>query len=367
MDPSKLTSPLSELTKHLTHIPIQDMEDWVHRPIEVRRHQVFKMGDKVARPMNSFLLYRSAYADRTKEWISKNNHQVVSQLAGKSWKLETVHIRKKYERLATVERNNHAKAHPGYKFAPKVKKQASQAGGRTAPSLSHLSPSGSSPALTHNLTHNHFMGSMDFDGRWKSHGSIPLSSVEGGLPTMTYLDSAWPMMSSDRPSPGTIQAAELPHDLQQPHNSQYLRDTHLEDARFSRVELQDLHYTTSPALVGLLGANHRLLQPQSSTLMEGVSTDSGMDLRLLGFPDYPSIPIAGGQVYSSPGNLIWQEIPTGSGDLPVTNALLAPRSITDHVSSTSCLMGEYEAWESDLELNMGAPSGSLGHWPNNKP
>ena len=131
---------------------------------------------------------------------------------------------------------------------------------------------------------------MDFDGL------IPLSPVEDGLPTMTYLDSAWPMMSSDRPSPGMIQAAELPHDLQQPHNSQYLKDTHLEDARFSRVELQDLHYTTSPALVGLPGANHHLLQPQSSTLMEGVSTDSGMGLQLLGFPDYPSIPIAGDQV-----------------------------------------------------------------------
>ena len=94
MDPPTLTSPLSELTQHLTHIPIRDMEDWVRRPIEVRRHQVSEMSGKVARPMNSFLLYRSAYADRTKKWVSKNNHQVVSQLAGKSWKLETVDIRK---------------------------------------------------------------------------------------------------------------------------------------------------------------------------------------------------------------------------------------------------------------------------------
>lgn len=97
MDPSKLSSPLSELTKHLTHIPIRDMEDCVHRPIEVRRHQVSKISGKVSRPMNSFLLYRSAYAGRTMEWVSKKNHQVVSQLAGESWKLEMVHIRKKYE------------------------------------------------------------------------------------------------------------------------------------------------------------------------------------------------------------------------------------------------------------------------------
>ena len=338
----------------------------MHRPIEVRRHQVSKISGKVARPMNSFLLYRSAYAGRTVEWVSKKNHQVVSQLAGKSWKLETVHIRKKYERLATVERNNHAKAHPGYKFAPKVKKQASQAGGRTAPSLSHLSPSGSSPALTHNLTHNHFMGSMDFDGKWKSHGSIPLNSVEDGLPTMTYLDSAWSTRNSDRPPPEMIQAAELFHDLQQTHNPQF-KGAHLEDGRLSKVELPDLHYTSSPALAGLLGANHHLLQPHSSTPRHGVSTDSGMDLQLLGFPGYPSTTIAGGQVYSSPQDPIWQEIPTSSGDLSATNPFLEFHSITGHVSSPHCLMGEYEAWESDLELNMGTPSGSLGTWPNNNP
>ena len=109
----------------------------MRRPIEVRRHQVSEMSGKVARPMNSFLLYRSAYADRTKKWVSKNNHQVVSQLAGKSWKLETVDIRKKYERLATTERNNHAKAHPGYKLAPKVKNKRAKQEDERSPSRIH--------------------------------------------------------------------------------------------------------------------------------------------------------------------------------------------------------------------------------------
>lgn len=54
----QFTSSLSELTKHLTHIPIRDMEDWVHRLTEIRRHQVSKVNDKIARPMNCFMLYR---------------------------------------------------------------------------------------------------------------------------------------------------------------------------------------------------------------------------------------------------------------------------------------------------------------------
>lgn len=73
---------------------------------------------KVSRPMNSFMLYRSAYADRVKQFCKENNHQVVSQVAGQSWPLEPPEIREHYERLALLERDNHQAAHPGYKFTP---------------------------------------------------------------------------------------------------------------------------------------------------------------------------------------------------------------------------------------------------------
>lgn len=81
VDSPQFTSSLSELTKHLTHILIRDMEDWVHRLTEIRRHQVSKVSGKIARPMNCFMLYRSAYADRTKELVSMKNHKVVSRQA----------------------------------------------------------------------------------------------------------------------------------------------------------------------------------------------------------------------------------------------------------------------------------------------
>ena len=68
--------------------------------------------------MNSFMLYRSAYADRTKRWCTQNNHQVVSSVSGESWPLESKEIRDLYTEYANIERENHQKAHPGYKFSP---------------------------------------------------------------------------------------------------------------------------------------------------------------------------------------------------------------------------------------------------------
>ncbi|KAK6510361.1 hypothetical protein TWF506_009473 [Arthrobotrys conoides] len=114
----KLDRPLSELTKNFEGSPIRDMERWVHRSVEERRREVEKRDGHVARPMNSFMLYRSAFAERTKQWCLQNNHQVVSSVSGASWPLEPTWIREKYNELARIERINHQAAHPGYKFSP---------------------------------------------------------------------------------------------------------------------------------------------------------------------------------------------------------------------------------------------------------
>ncbi|KAH8697471.1 hypothetical protein BGW36DRAFT_168370 [Talaromyces proteolyticus] len=113
-----IDAPLSLLTKHMIHIPVKDMEAWVNRSVEVRMQEVAKKNGKIARPMNSFMLYRSAYAERTKEWCSQNNHQIVSRVSGQSWPKEPPEVREKFEFLALIERDNHQKAHPDYKFAP---------------------------------------------------------------------------------------------------------------------------------------------------------------------------------------------------------------------------------------------------------
>jgi HMG (high mobility group) box len=113
----QLAAPLSELTKDY-NIPVKDMEAWVNRSAEDRQKEAEKKNGYISRPMNSFMLYRSAYAERVKKYASENNHQVVSQCTGASWPMEPDHVRKFYEKLAIMERDNHALAHPTYKFAP---------------------------------------------------------------------------------------------------------------------------------------------------------------------------------------------------------------------------------------------------------
>ncbi|KAF2223128.1 hypothetical protein BDZ85DRAFT_263035 [Elsinoe ampelina] len=112
-----LPGPLSEITAD-SSIPVRDIEAWVTRPVEDRIQESHKRKGYIARPMNSFMLYRSAYAERTKEWCKENNHQVVSSVAGESWPMESDELRNQYNSWAKVERDNHAAAFPHYKFSP---------------------------------------------------------------------------------------------------------------------------------------------------------------------------------------------------------------------------------------------------------
>jgi hypothetical protein len=116
----KLNKPLSELTKDMTSVAVVDIEAYVNRTAEERRKEVDegKFPGKIKRPMNSFMLYRKAYQNRTKDWCLQNNHQVVSQICGESWPMEPDAIKDKFINLARIERANHQNAHPGYKFSP---------------------------------------------------------------------------------------------------------------------------------------------------------------------------------------------------------------------------------------------------------
>ncbi|KIV79396.1 hypothetical protein PV11_06959 [Exophiala sideris] len=112
-----LDQPLSVLTEDYK-TPVRDMAVWVNRPVSERMAEVDRKKGYISRPMNSFMMYRSAYADRVKQFCKENNHQVVSQVTGASWPLEPQEIRGLYEQLAMTERDNHQAAHPNYKFAP---------------------------------------------------------------------------------------------------------------------------------------------------------------------------------------------------------------------------------------------------------
>lgn len=119
----KITTPLSESTKHLS-VPMIDIEAYVNRSEAERKLEVetSKTPGKIKRPMNAFMLYRKAYQGRTKEHCTQNNHQLVSQVCGDSWPLEPEHIRNQFTEWARIERENHAKTWPEYKFAPKKPK-----------------------------------------------------------------------------------------------------------------------------------------------------------------------------------------------------------------------------------------------------
>ncbi|BCS00050.1 uncharacterized protein AKAW2_50391S [Aspergillus luchuensis] len=109
----------------MQHIPVRDMYAWVHRPVEMRRQEALERHGRISRPMKPFILYRLAYSDRAKRWFAQSDHQVISILTGRRWKLEAPHIREKYKTLAVMEKRNHARAHPGHRFSQSYKKKRS--------------------------------------------------------------------------------------------------------------------------------------------------------------------------------------------------------------------------------------------------
>lgn len=123
-----LDKPLSEMGEEWKKSMVE-IEAYINRPSEARRLEIDsdrKQPGKIKRPMNSFMLYRKAFQNHTKAYCEHNNHQVVSKVCGASWDQEPEHIRKQFADWAKLERANHQKAHPGYKFTPAKPKSAAK-------------------------------------------------------------------------------------------------------------------------------------------------------------------------------------------------------------------------------------------------
>ncbi|CAK7275297.1 hypothetical protein SEPCBS57363_006609 [Sporothrix epigloea] len=114
-----IKKPLSVLTQEW-NMPVVGIEAYVHRTADERLEEVDrgKVPGKVKRAMNAFMLYRKAYQDCAKKYAQKANHQVVSKVCGQSWALESDIVRRQFNDWAVIERDNHRKAHPEYKFTP---------------------------------------------------------------------------------------------------------------------------------------------------------------------------------------------------------------------------------------------------------
>ncbi len=121
-----LDEPLSVMTKDWP-VPLGDSHAKVHRSAEQRLAEVNnKNNGKVPRPLNAFMLYRCAYTERVKEYTKEDNCQIISQVTGASWSMESHEVKELYQTYAEIDKQNHQKAHPHYKFTPAPKRPANK-------------------------------------------------------------------------------------------------------------------------------------------------------------------------------------------------------------------------------------------------
>ena len=289
------------LTKDYDNIPVKDMDAWVNRSAEVRQVEVEKRKGKITRPMNSFMLYRSAYADRTKVWCLQNNHQVVSSVSGESWPMEPKEIRDLYTEYARIERDNHQKAHPGYKFSPSKAGAANRK--RRDTSEEEEEPSDLD----------------DLDSEWRPSRSNGLraSGAKRTIPDTTWLTGNATYSSPDRAmtsnpiqqqstyqynNPGKpLPVPMLNDDLYGQYYQTSVRANighpYTEDVFMRRTEAPGISYGTGPPLIGLPGGHHyELLDEQPAVNTPVTLAEPQVDPYLLAQDDdvFGGLPIASG-------------------------------------------------------------------------
>ncbi|KAF2131468.1 HMG box protein [Dothidotthia symphoricarpi CBS 119687] len=271
----KLTAPLSILTRELHHIPVKDMEGWVNRPADVRRREVEKRNGYITRPMNSFMLYRSAYAERAKSWCLQNNHQIVSSVAGESWPLEPQEVRDMFNNFAKTERLNHHSAHPTYKFSPSKaaappRKRKSEWSDDDEPS--DLDDGEWAPGSGR----SRFRHARRFD----QSISYPTNGVNVGFFEQSFGPnshgmnrSSWDMTNEGRPMPLPIQTDVYGQYLQtSAYPSLNINQNFSEDSHMRRVSslVSPTQFSSNQGLLGLPGGNaNDLLQPMGTSFEEG--------------------------------------------------------------------------------------------------
>lgn len=284
----KLTAPLSVLTKDMASIPVRNMEEWVNRPPEIRRKEVEKRNGYVTRPMNSFMLYRSAYAERTKQWCLQNNHQVVSSVSGESWPMEPPEVRELYNEYAKIERINHQNAHPTYKFSPSkaaapARKRKREFSDEEASDLedgdwnpgSERSRSRSAKRMVGQSV-GYSMNGMNHDFFDQRYGPNGVGMNRAG----------WEMNNEWRPMPMPIEDPYNQYYQTPIHPSMSMHQGLMEDTRLRRADtpISHLHLTQDTALLGLPGGNaNELLQQMHPQTDTPLGSDTQVDPMLIAF------------------------------------------------------------------------------------
>lgn len=274
----KLTEPISVLTKDMD-VPVKDMDAWVNRSAETRHKEVEERKGYVTRPMNSFMLYRSAYAERLKQWGVHNNHQVVSSMAGESWPLEPPEIRDHYNDLAKLERTNHQNAHPNYKFSPsKAASPKKRKGGEfESDEEVELSDSDDPDAEWSAGRRQRSTRQRQFDEPMIVSSSPYVQQSSGSL---------WDSPIDGKPLPQAISVPYVDQRYYAPGLYQQYAMPTMDDIRARQMEHHSLSYPTpiSQQLVGLPGGQHNdLLQTIPAAITPPPSRDVHIDPAWAGY------------------------------------------------------------------------------------
>ena len=209
------------------------------------------------------MLYRSAYAERVKAFCKDGNHQIISQVTGASWALEPKEIKDQYEKFADIDRQNHAKAHPEYKFTPNKngpanKKKRGRAAEEEAPDWEdqdYEERSGRSSSKRSRYTPSHASRSRSTtpfdDPRPGPYGSVPMAQ---------YAHPSSYHASNPRSVP-PVYPQEVSNQYYQQYVSPY--GNNVEDIRLRRVQHPTYGLYDEPSVVGLPNDGYADLgQPQ---------------------------------------------------------------------------------------------------------
>lgn len=275
-----IDQPLSVLTRDYK-VPVRDMSAWVNRSVEDRMKEVEKKKGYVSRPMNSFMMYRSAYADRVKQFCKENNHQVVSQVTGQSWPMEPQHIREMYEQYAIIERDNHTAAHPNYKFAPnKNGKKRGRDDEESDSDDEWRGPSSTKRSRTGTRGETRSLSSTPFDPDRSIRYSVPLYHQ-----AMQPHPSSYQAINPHGPPPMNLGPAGMMEGYYQPHAVPY--GQHIDDVKFSRMDDPFPPYDPASQLIGMPDGTGSELLVASDDIHGDMQMEQMLDPRLAQFdPNY---------------------------------------------------------------------------------
>ena len=328
------------------------MNAWVNRSAETRQEEVEKRKGKITRPMNSFMLYRSAYAERTKVWCLQNNHQVVSSVSGESWPMEPKEIRDQYTEYARIERDNHQKAHPGYKFSPSK-------AGTTSRKRRDASEEEEEPSDLEEL-----------DSEWKpsrtKNGSdkyVKKTMPEVNWPTASmnnsnyYTADVLPSQSSYQYSnPGKPLPVPMGHDEMYGHYYQTsvranVGAPYTEDVFVHRTHVPGQTFGTQSPLIGMPGRSHLELLPEhSGGNSPAILEETQVDPYLLNQNDDPfgGLPAAVSPQYGI----------RGFDQAELLTADMQPSTYEDDPTFTQGM----EAWQFAEEPSPGTAAAGFDNW-----